>query len=209
MDAKVYIKLSPQEKLVKAIFGTYADDIKILDKVDNITLKKTIDFLLATLSERESLVLRMRFGFDNKEAAVKTLEDVGKVFDITRERVRQIEGKALRRLRHWTRSRVLKPYLEFMEKPAKEEKPILKKIEQILRKVRDNGWLLGKFSVATYPPGNSYLSQIHQLFESEMQQQTEEIFKEIPKVFAGTLSLQELKDKFTKPKNIPERMDRR
>jgi hypothetical protein len=78
-----------------------------------------------------------------------------------------------------------------------EQKPILKKIEQILRKVRDNGWLLGKFSVAIYPPGNSYLSQIHQLFEAEMQQQAEEIFKEIPKVFAGTLSLQELKDKFT------------
>jgi RNA polymerase primary sigma factor len=66
--------------------------------------------LLATLAPREARVLRMRFGIG--ERANRTLEEVGQDFDVTRERIRQIEAKALRKLRHPSRSRALKGYLE-------------------------------------------------------------------------------------------------
>ena len=66
--------------------------------------------LLATLAPREARVLRMRFGIG--ERANRTLEEVGQDFDVTRERIRQIEAKALRKLRHPSRSRSLKGYLE-------------------------------------------------------------------------------------------------
>ena len=65
---------------------------------------------LGTLTEREQKVLRLRFGLDDGRA--RTLEEVGKEFDVTRERLRQIEAKALRKLRHPKRSRKLKDYLE-------------------------------------------------------------------------------------------------
>jgi len=65
---------------------------------------------LHTLNEREQKVLELRFGLkDNKS---RTLEEVGKEFGVTRERIRQIEAKALRRLRHPSRSKKLKDYLE-------------------------------------------------------------------------------------------------
>ena len=66
--------------------------------------------LLATLAPREARVLRMRFGIGEKSN--RTLEEVGQDFDVTRERIRQIEAKALRKLRHPSRSRALKGYLE-------------------------------------------------------------------------------------------------
>ena len=66
--------------------------------------------VLETLTEREQKVLRLRFGLDDGEA--KTLEEVGKTFNVTRERIRQIEAKALRKLRHPSRSRKLKDYLD-------------------------------------------------------------------------------------------------
>ena len=66
--------------------------------------------VLETLTEREQKVLRLRFGLDDGEA--KTLEEVGKTFKVTRERIRQIEAKALRKLRHPSRSRKLKDYLD-------------------------------------------------------------------------------------------------
>ena len=66
--------------------------------------------VLETLTEREQKVLRLRFGLDDGEA--KTLEEVGKKFNVTRERIRQIEAKALRKLRHPSRSRKLKDYLD-------------------------------------------------------------------------------------------------
>jgi len=66
--------------------------------------------LLSTLAPREARVLRMRFGIG--ERANCTLEEVGEDFDVTRERIRQIEAKALRKLRHPSRSRSLKDYLE-------------------------------------------------------------------------------------------------
>ena len=63
-----------------------------------------------TLTEREQKVLRLRFGMNDGRA--RTLEEVGKEFDVTRERIRQIEAKALRKLRHPSRSRKLRDYLE-------------------------------------------------------------------------------------------------
>ena len=62
------------------------------------------------MTEREQKVLRLRFGIDDGQP--KTLEDVGKRFNVTRERIRQIEAKALRKLRHPSRSRKLKDYLD-------------------------------------------------------------------------------------------------
>ena len=79
----------------EAAFGQLKDDIRsVLDK----------------LNEREQKVLRMRFGLDDGRA--RTLEEVGKEFNVTRERIRQIEAKALRKLRHPSRSRKLKDYLD-------------------------------------------------------------------------------------------------
>ncbi len=73
-------------------------------------LKEQLEEVLSTLTEREQKVLRLRFGLDDGRA--RTLEDVGKEFNVTRERIRQIEAKALRKLRHPSRSRKLKDYLD-------------------------------------------------------------------------------------------------
>lgn len=73
-------------------------------------LKEQLVEVLSTLTEREQKVLRLRFGLDDGRA--RTLEEVGKVFNVTRERIRQIEAKALRKLRHPSRSRKLRDYLE-------------------------------------------------------------------------------------------------
>ena len=73
-------------------------------------LKEQLVEVLGTLTEREQKVLRLRFGLDDGRA--RTLEEVGKEFNVTRERIRQIEAKALRKLRHPSRSRKLKDYLE-------------------------------------------------------------------------------------------------
>jgi RNA polymerase primary sigma factor len=73
-------------------------------------LKEQIDKVLDELTEREKKVLQLRFGL--KDGHARTLEEVGREFDVTRERIRQIEGKALRKLRHPTRSRKLKGYLD-------------------------------------------------------------------------------------------------
>jgi len=73
-------------------------------------LKEQLEDVLDTLTEREEKVLRLRFGLDDGRA--RTLEEVGKVFGVTRERIRQIEAKALRKLRHPSRSKKLKDYLE-------------------------------------------------------------------------------------------------
>lgn len=73
-------------------------------------LKEQLVEVLSTLTEREQKVLRLRFGLDDGRA--RTLEEVGKEFKVTRERIRQIEAKALRKLRHPSRSRKLRDYLE-------------------------------------------------------------------------------------------------
>lgn len=73
-------------------------------------LKEQLMEVLCTLTEREEKVLRLRFGLDDGRA--RTLEEVGKEFNVTRERIRQIEAKALRKLRHPSRSKKLKDYLD-------------------------------------------------------------------------------------------------
>ena len=73
-------------------------------------LKEQLVDVLGTVTEREQKVLKLRFGLEDGRA--RTLEEVGKKFDVTRERIRQIEAKALRKLRHPTRSKKLKDYLE-------------------------------------------------------------------------------------------------
>ena len=73
-------------------------------------LKEQLVEVLSTLTDREQKVLRLRFGMDDGRA--RTLEEVGKEFNVTRERIRQIEAKALRKLRHPSRSRKLRDYLD-------------------------------------------------------------------------------------------------
>ena len=73
-------------------------------------LREQLTEVLETLTEREQKVLRLRFGLD--DGRPRTLEEVGRDFNVTRERIRQIEAKALRKLRHPSRSRKLKDYLD-------------------------------------------------------------------------------------------------
>ena len=80
------------------------------DAANNTMLKEQLNEVLSTLTPREADVLRMRYGLDNEPP--KTLEDVGKAFNVTRERIRQIEAKALRKLRHPSRSKKVRDYLE-------------------------------------------------------------------------------------------------
>ena len=73
-------------------------------------LKEQLEEVLGTLTEREQKVLTLRFGLEDGRA--RTLEEVGREFNVTRERIRQIEAKALRKLRHPSRSKRLKDFLE-------------------------------------------------------------------------------------------------
>lgn len=73
-------------------------------------LKEQIEDVLGSLNDREQKVLKLRFGLEDGRA--RTLEEVGKEFDVTRERIRQIEAKALRKLRHPSRSKKLRDYLD-------------------------------------------------------------------------------------------------
>ena len=81
-----------------------------MDAAAATLLREQLTEVMSSLTEREQRVLRLRFGMDDGKA--RTLEEVGKEFDVTRERIRQIEAKALRKLRHPSRSRKLKDYLE-------------------------------------------------------------------------------------------------
>ena len=93
--------------------GDFVEDRDTLSPADAASkqlLKEQIDAVLSTLSPREQRVLQLRFGLEDGRS--RTLEEVGKEFNVTRERIRQIEAKALRKLRHPSRSRKLKDYLE-------------------------------------------------------------------------------------------------
>ncbi|EKU94066.1 RNA polymerase sigma factor rpoD [Alloiococcus otitis] len=93
--------------------GDFIEDDGALSPSDNAAyelLKGELKGVLDTLTDREENVLRLRFGLD--DGRQRTLEDVGKVFGVTRERIRQIEAKALRKLRHPSRSKQLKDFLE-------------------------------------------------------------------------------------------------
>ena len=92
--------------------GDFLEDSSINSPIDDASIrgiKDATDEILASLTAREAKVLRMRFGIGMNND--HTLEEVGKQFDVTRERIRQIEAKALRKLRHPTRSDVLKSFL--------------------------------------------------------------------------------------------------
>ncbi|HZD18814.1 MAG TPA: RNA polymerase sigma factor RpoD [Actinomycetota bacterium] len=87
-----------------------SDAVVPVDAASFILLQEQLEAVLHTLSEREKKVIQLRFGLEDGRA--RTLEEVGKEFNVTRERIRQIEAKALRKLRHPSRSRKLKDYLE-------------------------------------------------------------------------------------------------
>ncbi|RMG57837.1 MAG: RNA polymerase sigma factor RpoD [Deltaproteobacteria bacterium] len=93
--------------------GDFIEDKNTLSPVDSvisIDLAEQVRKVLATLTPREEKVLRMRFGIGEKSD--HTLEEVGQDFDVTRERIRQIEAKALRKLRHKSRAKILKTFIE-------------------------------------------------------------------------------------------------
>jgi len=79
------------------------------NSVVDILRKREVNKILSTLTEREAKILKLRFGIDT--GYPRTLEEVGKIFRVTRERVRQIEAKAIRKLRHPSRSKIIKDYL--------------------------------------------------------------------------------------------------
>ncbi len=102
-----------------ANFGDFIED-KTADNPSEVTsyslLKEKLADVLATLTERERAILEMRFGLlDGYE---RTLEEIGKQYKVTRERIRQIEAKALRKLRHPTRVRHLQGFLDTEEQAA-------------------------------------------------------------------------------------------
>ncbi len=93
--------------------GDFVEDSSVVSPIDAViaaSLRKQAEAVLRTLTPREAEVLRRRFGIG--DGTEHTLEEVGKAFNVTRERIRQIESKALRKLRHPSRARHLKPYLD-------------------------------------------------------------------------------------------------
>ena len=110
----------PTPEEISEEMGMPVDRVREIIQDDNVPvpaeaasftlLREQLVEVLGTLTEREQKVLRLRFGLDDGRA--RTLEEVGKEFNVTRERIRQIEAKALRKLRHPSRSRKLKDYLD-------------------------------------------------------------------------------------------------
>jgi RNA polymerase primary sigma factor len=93
--------------------GDFIEDRQVVspsDAVINLNLKEQTESVLKTLTPREEKVIKMRFGVG--DGSEHTLEEVGQSFAVTRERIRQIEAKALRKLRHPSRSRKLRAFLE-------------------------------------------------------------------------------------------------
>jgi len=120
-DIENLMKISQQPKSLSTPIGddkeatleqfvSDQNQMTLYDKVSRELLKDALGKVLETLSPREKKVLIMRFGLDDGKS--KTLEEVGKEFKVTRERIRQIEAKAIRKLKHPTRARKLKDFLE-------------------------------------------------------------------------------------------------
>ena len=114
------VKIGAKERIVElglgddedSHLGDFIEDTSVASPIDQATmesLRETTHAVLAQLTPREAKVLRMRFGIDMNTD--HTLEEVGKQFDVTRERIRQIEAKALRKLRHPSRSEQLRSFL--------------------------------------------------------------------------------------------------
>jgi RNA polymerase primary sigma factor len=103
---------SPVGEEEDSSLGDFISDPQALDPYEytaKMKLREELDEVLATLTEREERVLRLRFGLiDGRQ---RTLEEVGKEFNVTRERIRQIEAKALRKLKHPSRSKKLKDFM--------------------------------------------------------------------------------------------------
>lgn len=96
--------------------GDFLEDVKETSPAHSAALamlQDRLNHVIGSLSKREQKVLQLRFGLDNE--CPRTLEEVGLIFNVTRERVRQIEAKALRKLRHPTRAKKLKGFLEMPE----------------------------------------------------------------------------------------------
>ena len=107
---------SPVRSESNAVLGDLIEDTqaeKPFDNAEQNLLKHTLDDILSSLNEQERRVLRLRFGVD--DGCVHTLEEIGKKFQLTRERIRQIEAKALRKLRHPVRLRVLQGFMQTPE----------------------------------------------------------------------------------------------
>ena len=120
---KEIYKISQEPISISTPVGDSEDDSTLADFIpddnnDNLfiepqfynIMKKDLNGVLDTLTEREQKVLSLRFGLNDGHP--RTLEEVGKIFNVTRERIRQIEAKALRKLRHPSRSKILRPYVE-------------------------------------------------------------------------------------------------
>jgi RNA polymerase primary sigma factor len=93
--------------------GDFIEDRGVISPIDHVivaNLKEQTNKVLRTLTPREEQVLKMRFGVG--DGSEHTLEEVGRSFNVTRERIRQIESKALRKLRHPSRSKKLRPFLD-------------------------------------------------------------------------------------------------
>ena len=94
--------------------GDFIEDMSVVSPAAAATkamLKEDVEQVLSTLTKREALVIKLRFGL-TEDGCPRTLEEVGALFNVTRERIRQIEAKALRKLRHPTRRRRLRSFVE-------------------------------------------------------------------------------------------------
>jgi RNA polymerase primary sigma factor len=103
---------APVGNLENSLLGDFIEDLEVQTPDEFVIAearKKQIKDLLKTLTEREQIVLQMRYGLDDDQP--KSLEEIGRYFSVTRERIRQIESKALRRLRHPSRSKMLRDYV--------------------------------------------------------------------------------------------------